>query len=97
MPSRNSMTAVNTTKAQKELLMLLFIEIDQKNDNLKLNSDRRPIYLSKLFFPPARMRSVYQYIKKKVGEKTQSTQVLFCFSGENKPVEIKPLTQKLSL
>jgi len=69
MPSRNSMTAVNTTKAQKELLMLLFIEIDQKNDNLKLNSDRS--YISaKAFFPPARTRSVYQYIKKKVGEKT---------------------------
>jgi len=45
------MTAVKTPKAQKELLMLLFIEIDQKqNENLKLNSvvDRRPIYLPKL-------------------------------------------------
>jgi hypothetical protein len=46
MPSRNSMTAVKTPKAQKELLMLLFIEIDKKqNDDLKLDSvvDRRYI------------------------------------------------------
>jgi len=66
-----------------------------------------PCFHLGFFFSRTRRRSAYQYIKKKVGvayqyikkvgENTRSTQVWFCFSGENKPVEINPLTHKLSL